>query len=83
MEGVGRFYSTPNESLRLTLYSTTLPSFTIVFLRHYVYSANVLDRLGRPPNSLIDGIFESSTRRSYELNDLSNRHFVSLVLFAG
>src|SRR5205807_2523880 len=25
------FYSTPNESLRLTLYSTTLPSFTIAF----------------------------------------------------
>jgi len=31
VEGVGWFYSTPNESLRLTLYSTTLPSFTIAF----------------------------------------------------
>jgi len=61
----------------------TLPIFDKCFLRHYVYSANVLDCLRRSPNSLIDGILESSTRRSYELNYLSNRHFVSLVLVAG
>src|SRR5205809_3321049 len=68
------FYSTPNESFRLTLYSMTLPSLTSAFCPTTSTPRMFFTVFDDLLTASLVGIFESSTRGSYELDYLSNRH---------